>query len=81
MYQQKTNVKTLIFNHDRFQDVVIDKNYSRRRIPVSLCHAKDGNPRHGRHELYSLDSGFPAKICDLLSDLGGCVVCINYPAY
>ena len=65
-------VKTLIFNHDRLQDVVINKNYSCRpvnlqRIPVSLRHAKAGNPRHGRHELHSLDSGFPAKICDLLS--------------
>ena len=72
IYQQRTKVKTLIFSHDRFQDVVINKNYSCRpvnlqRIPVSLCHAKAGNPRHGRHELHSLDSGFPAKICDLLS--------------
>ena len=63
-------MKTLIFSHDRFQDVVINKNYSCRpvnlqRIPVSLCHAKAGNPRHGRRELHSLDSGFPAKICDL----------------
>lgn len=71
-YQQRTKVKTLIFSHDRFQDVVINKNYSCRpvnlqRIPVSLCHAKAGNPRHGRHEFHSLDSGFPAKICDLLS--------------
>ena len=30
IYQQSTNVKTLIFDHDRFQDVVIDKNYSCR---------------------------------------------------
>ena len=72
MYQQRTKVKTLIINHDRFQDVVINKNYSCRpvnpqRIPVSLCHAKAGNPCHGHHELHSLDSGFPAKICDLLS--------------
>ena len=72
IYQQRTKVKTLIFNHDRFQDVVINKNYSCRpvnlqRIPVSLYHAKAGNPRRGRHELHSLDSGFPAKICDLLS--------------
>ena len=75
IYQQRAKVKTLIFNHDRFQDVVISikiKSYSCRpvnlqRIPVSLCHAKAGNPRHGRHELHSLDSGFPAKICDLLS--------------
>ena len=72
IYQQRTNVKALIFNYERFQDVVIDKNYSCRpvnlqRIPVSLCHAKARNPRHGRHELHSLDSGFPAKICDPFS--------------
>ena len=51
---------------------MINNNYSCRpvnlqRIPVSLCHANAGNPRHGRHELHSLDSGFPAKLCDPLS--------------
>ena len=32
MYQQRTNVKTLIVNHERFRDVVIDINYSCRPL-------------------------------------------------
>ena len=77
IYQQRTKVKTLIFNHDRFQDVVINKNYSCRpvnlqRIPFSLYHAKAGTSRtpfsgqrFSRQNMWSL------------IDLGGCVGCIK----